>query len=256
MTDIEHLLARKSDCPSEAILDRLHWGELDESRAASLRAHLAGCVACQQRMELRRKGFDAFAQLDADGLRARIVEAAAGQAAAGPPKRRSLVGSWLVPAVAAACALLLVVTVFIQTGQRTALRTKGGLALQVFRERDGRVDSPRSQAAFHPGDRLRFGLDLPRDSHVMIVGAEQSGQLYVCFPSDGSRTSRPRPAGRAQQLPGAVRLDASTGTETLHAVVCPRPFSLDELRPNDPAGGLSLPRGCSSCRFVMHKIEP
>ena len=239
------------------MLDRLHWGELAPEQAAQLHEHVSGCDDCRRRMQLRRKGFAAFDELDPDALRARIEASVRAETAR---SRRRWYGRLAPVGLAAALVALVLLVVLPRTAPRHGtgtgeIRAKGGFGMRIFRERRGRVESVLSGETFHPGDRLRFMVDLPRAGHLMIVGMEHSGRLYPCYPADGSSTSRRVEAGSGQVLAGAVRLDESVGEEWIFAVLCEGPFSIEKLRAAGD-GGIEVPEGCVTRSFKMNKTIP
>lgn len=255
------LAAGNPGCPSDFALDRLHAGELQDEQAASLRAHISGCALCPDRMATRQAGFAAVPQLDERvllaGIRRRMDEA--------PPA--SLIDRVLGTlrrlskplSLAAGVALLAIVLVSrtSSTGDRDSgleqTREKGALALSVFRLQDGRAQQTISGDHFVTGDRIRFVVDLPTAGNVAVLGIEPKGGLYVAWPTQPRDASRP--AGKAQELPGAVALDASVGKETLYLVLCPGKSVLpatacQAVLPGEPP---TCPRGCQLTPFVLNK---
>jgi hypothetical protein len=162
---------------------------------------------------------------------------------------------WPVAATVGALATLAFLVLWMLPGERDdGLRAKGAASLQVVRERGGTVSETRSGDVFEPGDRLRFRVDVPSRSHLMVVGVEASGASYTCFPSDGSDDSRLVEPGSGRVLPGAVRLDASLGEEWLYLVLCPHPFNRHDILPGE-AGVIGVPDGCSTRAFEMQKVK-
>ena len=274
-------------CPSELELDQLHLGELDAGEAETLRAHVDACDGCVERLALRAEGLDAFPQLDANAIVARLhselagtetppeVERVVRESIGAAPSRASsatqsgwsrfwerLRAGWVPAALsaAAAAALVLVIARPWAGGPDPDgpgdIRLKGAAKLFVFYERAGQVEEALSGAVLAPGDRLRFHVDLPKGGHLMVVGVEASRALYPCYPSDGGRASLPAGAGDGQELPGAVRLDAAPGEEWLHLVLCEAPFALDDVSVPAQTGGLTLPEGCVSTPFQLRKDVP
>jgi hypothetical protein len=252
--DLERFLERSENCPSEAMLDRLHWGELEPGDQSSIEAHITGCPACKQRMLLRKKGFDAFDEVDPIALRKRIENST---------KETVVPIRWILrrrlaafgAAAAAVAAVLLVVVLLRSPAGHDEIRAMGGMGLLVFREHDGGVAQAMNGERFFPGDRLRFVVDLPSAGNLMVVGLEQSGRMYMGFPADGSTSSRPVKAGRGQKLAGAIRLDESTGREWIYLVLCEKPFSLGQLRARG-AGKIEVPEHCLTRSFEMKKTIP
>jgi hypothetical protein len=90
-------------CPSELVLDRWQAGELSPRSTAEAEQHVAGCEICQQRMSVRRLGFDSFPHLDRSTVLERIRN---GMAAARPPVPRAGWREHLWLALVPLCALL------------------------------------------------------------------------------------------------------------------------------------------------------
>lgn len=274
---LHQLREGKADCPSDLQLDRLHAGELGPEAAQQLNAHITGCDTCPSRMQARRSGFDAFAEVDQRvllaGIRGRLHDDE--QAA------RSPVRGWLrrfgliVAPICAAAAALAVVALTGRPSSSTGgdpiiegggTRLKGGLALHVYRQVEGRTLEGRlprvrseevlSGERFAPGNRLRFAVDLPRSGAVTILGIEADGDLYVVWPDGANAGSGvTRPAGNAQELPGAVSLDSSPGKETLYLVHCPDSSEAPRCTSQGAGSRPLCPKGCSQVPFVIDK-EP
>ena len=264
-------------CPSDFALDRLQAGELGEAQASSLRQHIAQCSPCEGRMATRQAGFAALVDLDERRMLATIRR----RLDEDPPSVRSRLLAALrrlsVPLVAATGLAVLAVVLIgrapLGTGRAPGTdpgtdprtdpgtdpgtdqtREKGGLSLSVFRLVDGHAQQALSGDHFAAGDRLRFVVDLPSAGQVAVLGVESQGGLYVAWPTLPRDTQRP--AGKKQELPGAVALDASVGKETLYLVLCPSsgpaPSSACEA-----AGSVDAvprcPRGCQLSAFVLNK---
>jgi len=259
-TDPERLLGRKPDCPSEMELDLFHWGELDADRAASVDEHVKKCPQCKKRLELREMGFGAFPEVDELAIRRKIVHSAARQSDhSGRDARQA---GWFFWRAALGTAVLFVLLVSValwvtwsEPRGDDGLRTKGSPGFTVYRERDGRVTEALPGETFHRGDRLRFVVDMPAAGELMIVGVEQSGKLYPVFPAKENPSSRLVRAGTARELPGAIRLDESVGSERLHMVVCPEKFDIGKLE-TGARGILEAPEGCKISTFAFRKEEP
>jgi len=256
----DNLRTGSASCPSDLLLDRLHSGELSGSAAREVEAHVAGCTLCPQRMAERQAGFDAFADLDARPLLAGIhrrLDADKEQKA----RRFSLAKLFAILAPATA---LTAVMVFVMLGRTSHVggpelqttREKGGSVLHVFQQTGESVNESLSGDEFHPGDRLRFVVDVKQRGRLAVLGVEASGALYVAWPQ-GERISTLREVGPEQQLPGAVVLDENVGRELLYLVVCPEsvgsPSSLCKS-----TGALtppSCPAGCGQSVFVLNKKQ-
>jgi hypothetical protein len=269
---LDQLREGKADCPSDLQLDRLHAGELGPEASQQLSAHIKGCDTCPARMQARQSGFDAFSEVDPRvllaGLRGRLHREEQSERV---PLRRWLRRFGLLVAPLAAAAAALGVVAFtgrpsassgtpaggdpvIESGEASGTRLKGGLALRVYRQAQGRSEEVLSGERFAPGDRLRFAVDLPHSGAVTILGIESDGDLYVVWP-DGTNagTGVTRPAGNGQELPGAVSLDSSPGKETLYLVHCPDSSEVPRCTSQGAGSRPMCPRGCSQVPFVIDK---
>ncbi|MEQ1504489.1 MAG: hypothetical protein ABMB14_19785 [Myxococcota bacterium] len=184
-------------------------GELGDEQPA-IEAHLAACPACAARVAAARTD-DALA----------------------PPIRRLPTpanrGRWglagLVAAAAAAAAIGL------SSGDPDLTPKGAGLALEVFVDRG--PTSPRLGWGdpVRPGDRIGFRVRSGVAAQLLVVGIDDTGAVYPCWPSDGIAApvdASPTP----QDLAAAIRLDPTPGAERIVAVACPDGFSIADL--HDP----------------------
>jgi hypothetical protein len=290
---LDHPLPKAESCPSDLWLDRLCAGEIAKAERARHEDHLNDCAECGQRLALRRAGFDAFPELDEHALLARLearIEAGApdkAQATQGPSEeiqraatkdRRTWIdrlsallfpkaGMQLLPGLAVVGLLLGAgflwgrssadrsdgEPVAVVLAPDDSVRVKGSIGLRVYRMRGDTVEEVTSGDTFASGDKLRFKVTLPRQGELFVVGAEANGKLYGAYPAEGHR-SVALDAGSDQLLDDALELDASTGREWLHAVYCPKPFALSDLRALVP-DKLSAPEGCAVDTFEMVKTR-
>ena len=249
MSERDVLTRSSPDCPSEAMLDAYELGELRGQAGQAIGSHIADCPHCQGKLRERQDAFRVMPRRN-EIVRAVHVAVAATSTEAPAPKR------WLAWATAATAAAVVAIapSMMRQPAETTdGLRPKGTVGLSVFVEREGRVEAATSGDDFHPGERLRFEIDLPRDAEVLIVGREASGRMYNAFPVgvDVVR-SQPFRLGADQVLPGAVLLDASLGRETLYLVICKTPFDSRQVKLKE--GRIETPTGCSTTPFVLNKV--
>lgn len=271
--DLARLRAGNAECPSDLALDRLHAGELSQAESQQLSAHVAACTTCPQRMAERRAGFEALPEVDPrpllSAIRRRLHEKESEPAARKWLRQLTLL---FAPMAAATAALL--VFMWVRHGEPEqplvktpgtsgaadpepdVIRLKGSLGLHVYRLRDGRKEGAQAAISgdqFAPGDRLRFVVDLPSSGQIAIVGVESDGDLYTAWPSPAELTESARPAGRGQELPGAVALDQSPGQETLYLVHCPQASAPPHCASMGAQGPPQCGAGCSLVSFVINK---
>lgn len=261
---LEKLRAGNASCPSDLDLDQLHQGELLAQVAARISEHVTGCTMCTARMESRKAGWQEIADVDPRsllaGIRRRLDEEQVAQTQRSFWRRFAFI---LTPVVAAAAVLAIVVIGKRDTSSPTGdgdglgVREKGGIALKVHRFANGQSQRVLSGERFVPGDRLRFVIDLPAAGNVNVLGVESSGNLYVAWPI-GEGSSTLRPAGKDQELPGAVVLDNSAGRETMYLVHCPQSALVPSAscKTSGPGTPLACPPSCASTPFVLNKQQP
>lgn len=264
MIDLDSLLTRDPAHPSELALDEWIAGLLSAERAAEIDAHCAGCGQCAAFVAERRQGLAAVPEIDADAAFGRIW--ADVEAAGAPPapaswwarfKARFGAGSLglVLLGAAAAVVAMLATREPDPSGGLTGpevVRAKGTLALEVARKTPDGVQPMVSGDVFRPDDEIRFLATLPDRGRIAIIGIEPNGTLYTAWPLPGHAADPVRPKGKAQGLPGAVRLDGEPGTETLHLVFCP-----EAVEPVCTSAGATAtptcPTGCRTAPFVVNK---
>lgn len=271
MTTLDFSRLREGDagCPSDLALDRLHAGELAAAESRQITAHVATCTTCPGRIAARQNGFAAFPEVDARPLLA-AVRRRLHESEQEPVGRRWLqkLGLYFAPvaAVTAALAIFLVVrhggstTPNAADGVTYETRAKGGLGLHVYRLGEGKTALAHDTVSgdpFAPGDRLRFVVDLPTRGQVQIIGVESDGDLYVAWPGPGSGAAVDtlRPAGKGQELPGAVALDNSPGRETLYLVHCAATSAAPQCTSQGAGKSPQCPAGCRLVPYVIDKVR-
>jgi hypothetical protein len=150
---------------------------------------------------------------------------------------------------------------------RTLKGTRFELELYVH---DGAKSRPVATGdVVSPGDRLGFRAWALTDGHLLIIGQDELGHTYGCWPQAHSARASDPQAARAvplprtdtpQVLPTAMRFDDVPGTETITAIFCPDPFGFVDLvaSPRTTAGAnvtLSAPprSGCAMRIWQLHK---
>ena len=131
---------------------------------------------------------------------------------------------------------------------------RGSFHLQVF-VHDGE-DSRRAKEGerVHPGDRLVFHAQLPRDGHLLIAGIDAHDEPYLCYPQNKAGRSAPVQRGSAAQEE-AVRLDGVLGTEEIVAVFCDDPFDFVGTVARLRSDRKTAPKGCQQRNFKLQKVQ-
>lgn len=199
-------------------------------------AHLAACQACAARL----------AAAEAVELPVRMAPSMP-SSVQDPPARGSAANRpWIAVGLAVAAVLLLVLAWPARrpVGADDGIRLRGdGLSLQVFRDAGDTSERLRDGDRVHPGDRLGFRVRTRDGGHLLVVGLDDADVPYVCYPQDqGGRAVQVGPSSGPRALPEAVRVDGSGTAERLHAVLCERPFDLEDVRDALIEG--EVPEGC------------
>jgi hypothetical protein len=238
-------------CPSDFEIDRWHLAELDAGPLERLEAHLAACAPCAARAAIARAGFAAL-EVDGDRLYGSLAEKMHDRRLGlwARLRRWAALPQIMIPVAAAAS-----IAVFSVTGE-DVVRSKGGLALGVFRERGGAVEEVANGSTLKRGDRIRFKIRVPEisdASRIMVVGVEASGKVFAYYPSDGSdRSATPRVKADGA-LEGAIELDDYRGEEVLYLIHCRRDFALRDVSLSGKE--LRPPDACERASFSMVRTE-
>ncbi|MCC7072099.1 MAG: hypothetical protein IT383_12295 [Deltaproteobacteria bacterium] len=234
---------RGESCLSDLTLDRLLLDELDEGPRSQALAHLQGCAACAAR---RRELDDDRARFQQSPRRlggGKVV------ALAGWRARRG----WVAGAAGAllAASLALVVTRTPRDDEGAGERRKGGAFVSWYLQRGGEVRQGRAEDVLQQGDRLRFTLFAESPGFGAVVSRADEAHGGFALPSTG-RMGALVPG--ANELPGAIELDAAEGAEELVVFRCARELSLDELRAAARAPtGADAPEGCEAAALSLLK---
>lgn len=241
-------------CPSWARLDLFRLHELPIRQNRETAAHIATCKACKQRLIEEERSFRTVFEPNSWTLRQSGSRLTTPITGAPPPTRVLPV---LVIASIAAAAMLVLAPHLDSAGAlfggamtssaSPTTRRKGveHMQLSAFREHRGKVEQMFPGAMVAPGDRVRFQIGAANDLHFMIVGVEESGQLFSYYPLDGRGRSARHEGGQVL-LDGAAEMDASLGRESIVLVGCPRPFEMAALHSGIPAD-------CQSEGFTIYK---
>lgn len=278
----EHLWTREGHLTA-LTLDRLHLEELPAPERLQVQQHLEGCALCRQRQQ-RVHGFDqalSLPPLVLPPLEA-LPEAPPGAAARQPPGGRVLpFPRWAMAAAAVAAAAVLLFLVWPATQgagpqPEDGLRLKGralpparpaamevGFSWEVFANDEQGTRPVASGDAVHPGERLGFRVHPRRSGHLLIVGVDDRGQDYLCYPQrQQGHAALVAASASPYSLEEAVRLDEVMGHERLLALFCPEPVSLEQIKPGllqaVQAGAQDIPTlkpGCVQSEITLQK-EP
>ncbi|MGO9764588.1 MAG: zf-HC2 domain-containing protein [Myxococcaceae bacterium] len=227
--------ARWQACLSAYRLDRWRLGELPAEEATEVQAHLLGCTQCRAAQELLAAGQSEYLALAAPLRR---------------PPRAGRAVAWGVGAAALAATCLVV----LQPG---GVRSKGApTSLGMYVQHQQRVRRALPGETVAPGDVVRFVYSSQQPRYVAVLSLDGAGVASVYFP-DGPETVRVEPAEDAP-LPLGTRLDGVLGQETVVALFCERPRTLEPVRQALQAAAPALPQlpGCALATFHFRKQAP
>lgn len=224
---------------AELGVNRLLTADLPQHLSQALQHHLAACPRCAARLEAARA---ADAEFRASALGAPPWLAAL-QAPEAPvvdlAARRAQRRTWAVATLAAAASLALVTAVALRGGPslpqppEDLVRSKGrAFAMEVYANSPEGTRGVPSGGEVHPGERVGFRIYPKTKGYVMVLGVDDRGEDYLCYPRRGDKGAALQEAApEGVTLEQAMRLDEVLGHERLVALLCPEPFTYDEVAP-------------------------
>jgi hypothetical protein len=231
-------------------LDELELEPSAPEPRARVEAHARRCSACAERRAAHVARIEQFRV----SVLPRTVEAVTARRR---DRLRRRWAAWLALPVAAATALLLLVTgrqhdgVSPVAGGESALGVKGSALFEVFARRNGPaadVDGP-SVVRVHdgmrlaPGDALRFVLFPSGMPYVLIASVDGAGQVNIYYPFHGEASALTTGQG-AISVPGSIVLDAAPGPERLFVIYSARALRATAVRaalaPTAAAGAAAI----------------
>ncbi len=229
------------ECLSTYALERSRFvqGALRE------REHLARCPDCRKRVEALAVSDIDFAT-EVFPKTCPVVTARALQDLHG--RRFSSVFSALrrpsalagIGLAAAATVLLLVGGPYLKTDKSTSsppavvdatyLGDKGGVGLEVYCKRGGKVFRAHEGAILFVDDMLRFVPRVPAKGaqYLMIVSVDSLGTVSRYFPTDSKQAAET--PGVNEPLPGSVILDDTPGPERIWLLAAEEPFDFEAVK--------------------------
>jgi hypothetical protein len=229
---------RDPELVPDLVLERLRLGELEKSRAASLRERLGR----DEELRLRLAALEAS---DAEILRTYPADqfAAAVRAGAGREAEMSRAGrpGWrtpVMPAAVAACLLALlggarlVRDTLVSPGASPSAtapgeRVKGGpVALLLFRQGlDRSVERLAQGAVARPSEVVQIAYQAGGHPYGVILSIDGRGTVTRHLPAEGEMAA-PLRAGGTVVLPAAFRLDDAPSLERFYFVAGDEPFAV------------------------------
>jgi hypothetical protein len=240
---------RPERCLSDHVLDRLVAGELHGAPADEARGHLSTCGVCTAQFETFREGASHFPS---------EVSIQAEVKAVCQRQRRHTIRRFAMSFSGAAAAVLLALVVL--PAEEPAVRTKGGLSLEVIAKHgDGKVEQVLPGARLSPGDAIRFRIASEEGGYLAIAGIDSAQVVSIYHaPVKIERSEKER------LLEGSIILDGTLGPEQIAAIVCHEPpqeanvvavgrAALDRVG-GDPRRVSELELGCRQAFFLIEKV--
>ena len=205
---------------------------LDEhlvSESSDVRAHLAECSDCTERLSAIKDHRDRFLKT------ARPQAFAAEVLARAEAKKKWRFSLLLIPAFAAAALLL------VTLRPTTDVRYKGAAIGVELYVRSGTRTAPYSAARrYAKGDVLQLVYTAPAPYYLDVLDVEAGGKVSVLY-----RSEAPLSKAAHRRLDQAWRLDDGKGPERIFVVASSKPLQADELTrvaaKIDPATAETLP---------------
>ena len=197
-----------------------------EPQAGELRAHLAGCERCSERLRNMQSARAAFAREHSASEFARRVSAAA--AIARPAPRRG----WFygVAAVGGALALAAVFLVLRAPSEQEIRYRGAAISLQAYVQSATGVRVLHDGEVLSGGTQLAFTYTLSEPQHLLLFGIDDAGTITRYFPDGNIVQSSGLSAGAKQQLPVGIELDERPGRERLIALFSAKPLDQGSAR--------------------------
>ncbi len=251
---------------TELTVDRHLDGELQGPALESVERHLEGCEACRQLLEeVRAWG----ATLD---VRPPTTLKTEEEPPPSEPEQRGAVvlqfpssftrGVSVGLALAAAALFMVLLprtsdapVPGVSGPPSDVYRLRGPTLDWEVRVHDGQRDRRVEPGdVVHPGERVGFRVHAKVDGFLAILGADDTGEAYVAYPTDESRRAVPWAGSKGfRDVDAAMRFDAKPGKERLLALLCTKPVELTPVLKELPRGG-ALPLGCAKEEITLHKV--
>lgn len=219
----------------ELELRRRHAGETLGAEAPVIEAHAAACAECKARIRAfddEQRRFEAA--ISFDRFAAGVERAARGPRAA--PRRRAPMRSWMIlPTLAMAAAVAVIVTFRGPSGPvhppgYDGIKGGAGMLVRVAGatgQRTARVDVNEPLAA---GERLRIGYQTGGHRYLLALSIDERGEVTPLYPEQGVSLTVPAGVPSATHfLPDSLELTGS-GLERIIVVLSDQPVDMAVAR--------------------------
>jgi hypothetical protein len=216
----------------ELALRRRRAGEALGPDGPAIEAHATACPDCRARIRALDDEQRRFEQeISFDRFAAGVERAARG--ASKTRSRRPLMNAWLMPMVAmAACIAVMVTFVPRPIVEKPATRTKGGAGIVVRvagadGQRNARVDSTEPLAR---GERLRIGYQSGGHRYLIALTIDERGVVQALSPEQGASVAlADGSASATRYLPDSWELEGA-GVERIIVVLSDQPIDVEAAR--------------------------
>jgi len=222
--DMEHRLSSyytrfdQGRCTDTVALARFAADDMTADERLEFEDHLNQCSGCRADLE----DFASVAEIwDAEepspeGIGARLL------------------GFWSLPrlALAASAALLALVLVLVPVGPREEeriLRPKGTWQLHVAAERSGHTFRVQNGSILQTGDQLGFFYTAERPGYLMILYADEEGEIIRLFPALEPQSAI-ADEGKNIRVPDGAKLSPGEGCEWVVGLFSDQPITGDQAR--------------------------
>jgi hypothetical protein len=223
----------------ELALRRRRAGETLGAEGPIIEAHAAACAACKARIRAlddEQRRFEAA--ISFDRFAAGVERAARGTSAA--PRRRAIRSWMVVPTLAMAAAVAVVVTFHGPSFHGPSGRVhppgydglKGGAGMIVrvagtVGQRTARVDATEPLSA---GERLRLGYQTGGHRYLLSLSIDEHGEVTPLYPEQGASLKVPAGVpGATHFLPDSLELTGA-GLERIIVVLSDQPVDMQVAR--------------------------
>lgn len=239
---------------SSEALDLLLLASLESAQKEEAQRHLEHCAQCQAHWRELLEAQQHFQQY----VLPRTLPQVEARIERGTAKLwgrwKSL---WVTAALGLAAALTLVATHGPSTEDDDYFGIKGSPTLEIVASRKGGDSFPVSSGVtLSPKDRIRFVVNPAGAKYVMIASRDGAGVFSVYYPFGAHRSEALIDTKGKAELPGAIELDATLGSEQVVAVFSKSPIEAKQVEaalvaaPENP----QLPGArCVTTKFV--KVE-
>jgi len=259
--------SEKHDCSDYVLFLE---GEVTQTRADEIRAHLAVCQPCRDHLEQDKLIIEALSTDDAELERFDIAPAvlSAEREARRPAPRRFRLLS-LYAGVAACLVILGAVFLF---SDRSEYRVKGAppaafeqdrwVGLQVYQAPDGKPT--RLGKELSPGTDLLFSYSNTGKTpfrYLMVFAIDSRGSVHWFYPAYQEPGTDPASieisAGKRIELRERIHHKYAPGTLTIIGLFTRAPYRVTQIEAMaGKAGGARLPIEGSAQRVIMTRVMP